>query len=112
MLYLLFFLLGAMVMVHGDDQGLVLPPRIACYQVIIIPCGITVNLPEADRKSLYAECNAYADRLKAAGVRVRVDDRDNYSPGWKFNHWELKVINFQILSLNCVNISCKRSNYK
>lgn len=78
-------------MVHGDDQGLVLPPRIACVQVIVIPCGITVNLPEADRKSLYAECNAYADRLKAAGVRVRVDDRDNYSPGWKFNHWELKV---------------------
>jgi bifunctional glutamyl/prolyl-tRNA synthetase len=84
--------IGAMVMIHGDDQGLVLPPRLACIQVVIIPCGITVNLGEAERKSLIAECQKFADRLAAVGVRVKLDDRDNYSPGWKFNHWELKGV--------------------
>ncbi len=57
-----------------------------------MPCGITVNLKEADRKALYETCREYERELEAAGVRVSGDYRENYSPGWKFNHWELKGV--------------------
>ncbi len=60
-------------------------------QCVIIPCGITAKLGEEDRKSLYAFCEAKEAELRSKGVRVMSDLRDNYSPGWKFNHWELKV---------------------
>jgi hypothetical protein len=60
-------------------------------QIVIVPCGITVRLSDADRKKLYDECKALSDALEAADMRVYVDYRDCYSPGWKFNHWELKV---------------------
>jgi len=84
--------IGVLVMVHADNNGLVLPPKIACLQVVIVPCGVTVNLKEADRKALEDECKAYEEALRGAGVRVKADMRDNYSPGWKFNHWELKGV--------------------
>ena len=61
------------------------------FQVVIVPCGITVNLGEEQRKNLYAKCDELLERLQEKGVRVKGDYRDNYSPGWKFNHWELKV---------------------
>lgn len=83
--------IGAMVMIHGDDQGLVLPPRVAAIQVVIVPCGITASMADADKEALLNECKSYEDRLKKLGLRVKADYRDNYSPGWKFNHWELKV---------------------
>ncbi len=83
--------IGAMVMIHGDDQGLVLPPRVAAIQVVIVPCGVTASLADADKEALLNECKSYEDRLKKLGLRVKADYRDNYSPGWKFNHWELKV---------------------
>jgi len=83
--------IGAMIMVHGDDQGLVLPPRVACIQVVIIPCGKTVNLSEADAAALDEECKSIEQRLVKAGVRAQADFRDNYSPGWKFNFYELRV---------------------
>ena len=60
-------------------------------QVVIVPCGITVNLGEEDRKKLYDRCDVLGKDLEASGIRVKRDYRDNYSPGWKFNHWELKV---------------------
>ena len=60
---------------------------------MIVPCGLTATLPEADKNKLLDKCQELEDRLKAAGVRVKGDYRDNYSPGWKFNHWELKVFN-------------------
>ncbi|XP_042338764.1 bifunctional glutamate/proline--tRNA ligase-like, partial [Plectropomus leopardus] len=82
--------IGVLTMVHGDNMGLVLPPRVACLQVVIIPCGITASLPEQDKDSLMAQCTKYLNRLLDAGIRVKTDLRDNYSPGWKFNHWELK----------------------
>jgi len=88
--------IGAMVMVHSDDQGIVLPPRVACIQVIIIPCGITASLSDADRNSLYDTCKAYETTLIAAGVRAKADLRDNYSPGWKYNHWELKGVPIRV----------------
>ncbi|XP_042340094.1 bifunctional glutamate/proline--tRNA ligase isoform X2 [Plectropomus leopardus] len=84
--------IGVLTMVHGDNMGLVLPPRVACLQVVIIPCGITASLPEQDKDSLMAQCTKYLNRLLDAGIRVKTDLRDNYSPGWKFNHWELKGV--------------------
>uniref|UniRef100_A0A4W6G1R0 Bifunctional glutamate/proline--tRNA ligase n=1 Tax=Lates calcarifer TaxID=8187 RepID=A0A4W6G1R0_LATCA len=84
--------IGVLTMVHGDNMGLVLPPRVACQQVVIIPCGITASLPEAEKEALLAQCSKYLSRLQDAGIRVKTDLRDNYSPGWKFNHWELKGV--------------------
>lgn len=84
--------IGVMTMVHGDNMGLVLPPRVACVQVIVIPCGITNTLSEDDKEALLQKCNQYFKRLLNVDVRARTDLRDNYSPGWKFNHWELKGV--------------------
>ena len=58
---------------------------------MIVPCGITGSMKEADKKALLTSCEELEELLKNAGVRVKGDYRDNYSPGWKFNHWELKV---------------------
>lgn len=87
----IFGCVGVMIMVHADNQGLVLPPRVASIQVVIVPCGVTVNLSEVERGELQVNCDTLEQELKEAGIRVRGDYRDNYSPGWKFNHWELKV---------------------
>ncbi|XP_040407084.1 bifunctional glutamate/proline--tRNA ligase isoform X6 [Cygnus olor] len=84
--------IGVMTMIHGDNMGLVLPPRVACVQVVIIPCGITNSLSEDDKEVLLKKCNEYRKRLLSVNIRVRADLRDNYSPGWKFNHWELKGV--------------------
>ncbi|XP_071435125.1 bifunctional glutamate/proline--tRNA ligase isoform X7 [Pithys albifrons albifrons] len=84
--------IGVMTMIHGDNMGLILPPRVACIQVVIIPCGITNSLSEEDREALLKKCNQYCSRLLSVNIRVRADLRDNYSPGWKFNHWELKGV--------------------
>ncbi|XP_071595793.1 bifunctional glutamate/proline--tRNA ligase isoform X7 [Heliangelus exortis] len=84
--------IGVMTMIHGDNMGLVLPPRVACVQVVIIPCGITNTLSEEDKDALLKKCNEYHKRLLSVNIRVRADLRDNYSPGWKFNHWELKGV--------------------
>ncbi|XP_068433011.1 bifunctional glutamate/proline--tRNA ligase isoform X1 [Clinocottus analis] len=84
--------IGVLTMVHGDNMGLVLPPRVACLQVVIIPCGLTASLPEQEKEAVLAQCTKYKNRLQAVDVRVKADRRDNYSPGWKFNHWELKGV--------------------
>ncbi|KAK5874481.1 hypothetical protein PBY51_019421 [Eleginops maclovinus] len=84
--------IGVLTMVHGDNMGLVLPPKVACLQVVIIPCGLTASLPEQDKEAVLAQCSKYLSKLLDAGVRVKSDLRDNYSPGWKFNHWELKGV--------------------
>lgn len=88
--------IGVMIMVHADDQGLVLPPRVACIQAVIVPCGITATLSESDRTRLQESCEQLETTLKDAGVRCEADFRDNYSPGWKFNHWELKGVPIRI----------------
>ncbi|XP_069464687.1 bifunctional glutamate/proline--tRNA ligase isoform X2 [Ambystoma mexicanum] len=84
--------IGVVTMVHGDNMGLVLPPRVASVQVIVIPCGITNTLSEEDKEALYKKCTEYLNRLRNVNIRARADLRDNYSPGWKFNHWELKGV--------------------
>ena len=73
--------IGVMVMVHADNNGLVLPPRVACLQVVIVPCGLTNNLKDEDRAALYEECKHYEQQLKDSGVRIKADLRENYSPG-------------------------------
>lgn len=80
--------LGVAVMVHGDDKGLVLPPRAAPTQVVILP----ITTKKVDNKELIAYCEELARSLTAKNIRVEVDSRQNYTPGWKFNHWELKGV--------------------
>lgn len=88
--------IGVMIMVHADNQGLVLPPQVASLQVIIVPCGLTVNLSENEKEKLLKMCKNFELELKESGVKVEGDYRDNYSPGWKFNHWELKGVPIRI----------------
>lgn len=83
-------------MIHGDNKGLVLPPNVASVQVIIVPCGITANLSKKDEQELMDKCEALKKELLAADIRARTDLRDNYSPGWKFNHWELKGVPIRV----------------
>ena len=83
--------IGVMVMVHGDNQGLVLPPRVAMIQVVIVPCGITAKTSDAERSKINDACDALARSLDAIGVRAKADLRDGYTPGYKFNDWEQKV---------------------
>lgn len=88
--------IGVMIMVHADNKGLVLPPNVASIQAIIVPCGITVNTKPEESDELFKSCRSLQATLKSANVRVDGDYRDNYSPGWKFNHWELKGVPIRI----------------
>ena len=76
-------LVGAVVMAHGDDRGLRLPPQLAPQQVVIVPI-------HRETEQVMRAAGAIRDELRAAGVRVRLDDRAEYRPGFKFNEWELK----------------------
>jgi len=84
--------IGVMVMVHGDNQGLVLPPRVASIQVIVVPCGITARSTDEDRARINDACDDLAKSLKKAGLRAKADLRDGYTPGYKFNDWEQKGV--------------------
>lgn len=84
--------IGVMVMVHGDDKGLVMPPRVALIQSVVIPCGLTVKSTQEDTDKIHNACKDVAARLKKAGVKSKADMRDNYTPGFKFNHWELRGV--------------------
>lgn len=88
--------IGTMIMVHSDDKGLVLPPRVAGVQAIITPCGLTVNTKEDERKTLLEACGSLLKQLIAADIRAETDFRDHVSPGWKYNHWELKGVPIRI----------------
>jgi len=86
-------IVGALVMVHGDDQGLVLPPKLAPIQVVIVP--IWKNDSERT-EVLKVVARVEAVLCDAVTVRVHVDDRDEYSPGWKFNEWEMRGVPLRI----------------
>ena len=88
--------IGVMIMTHGDDKGLILPPRVASTQVVIIPCGITAKSTEVQKQAIMEACEALEKQLVAADVRAKKDVRDNYTPGWKFNDWELRGIPIRI----------------
>lgn len=81
-------LIGAVIMTHGDDSGLVLPPAVAPIQAVIIPI-------QQFKDGVLDKANELADKLKAAGVRVKVDDSDN-SPGWKFAEYEMRGVPVRI----------------
>ncbi len=78
-------LIGAIIMTHGDERGLKLPPKVAPIQAVILPIA-------AHKGGVMEKCQEIRDQLAAAGIRVRLDDRDNVSAGWKFNEWELKGV--------------------
>jgi prolyl-tRNA synthetase len=84
--------IGVMVMIHSDDRGLVMPPRVSEIQVVIVPVGITAKTTDDERTMLYKEMEGLQEVLKASGVRVLSDLREGYSPGFKFNDWELRGV--------------------
>ena len=85
-------IIGALIMVHGDDQGLVLPPRLAPIQAVIVPIFKT---PEEKAKVMEVADRIFKE-LKAAGIRLKMDDRDNVSSGFKFNDWEMRGVPVRI----------------
>jgi len=80
-------LIGGVIMTHGDDGGLILPPNIAPYQVVMIPIA-----PGASRELVLEKARAIRAELVARGIRVMLDDREAQRPGWKFNEWELRGV--------------------
>ncbi|CAD25165.2 PROLYL tRNA SYNTHETASE [Encephalitozoon cuniculi GB-M1] len=84
--------IGIAAMIHSDNLGLVLPPRVAMTQVVIVPCGITTASSKDDTESLRAYINGVCVQLKNSGVRVHLDDRSNVTAGFKFNHWEIRGV--------------------
>ncbi|MBI2546791.1 proline--tRNA ligase [Candidatus Woesearchaeota archaeon] len=83
-------MLGIMVLMHGDDKGLILPPKVAPVQVVIVPI-----LFDATREKVLREAHSIAKEL-GKHVRVKLDDRTEYNPGWKYNEWEMKGVPLRI----------------
>ncbi len=80
-------LIGGVIMTHGDDGGLILPPRVAPYQVVMVP------IPRGNwKETVLPKAQEIRDALVARGVRVMLDDRDSQTPGWKFNEWEMRGV--------------------
>ena len=85
--------IGGLIMVHGDDQGLVLPPKIAPTQIIIIPI---LGSEAEDNKKALKESKKICQQLIKSGLRVKIDDREEHRPGYKFNYWELRGVPLRI----------------
>src|SRR5687767_2320907 len=84
-------LIGGVIMTHGDDSGLILPPRVAPHQVVIVP------IPRGNwQETVMPKARELQADLVAAGVRVFMDDRDAYTPGWKFAEWEMRGVPLRI----------------
>ncbi len=83
-------LLGALIMVHGDDKGLVLPPKVAPIQAVIVP----IYYNEQDKKRILGEAEKIKEEL--GSIRIEMDTREGYTPGWKFNYWELRGVPLRI----------------
>ncbi len=79
---------GAIVMAHGDDKGLRLPPKMAPYQVVIVP----IFTKDAEKSAVMEAVARLSTALKASGIRVHVDDREGQTPGFKFNDWEMRGV--------------------
>ena len=85
-------LIGAMIMVHGDDQGLVLPPKVAPTQIVIVPIYNT----DEDKKRILEKANEIKQNLDSKQIRTHIDERTEMSPGYKFNDWEMKGVPLRI----------------
>lgn len=83
--------IGAMILFHGDDKGVVIPPRVAPLHVVIVPIMF-----DDSKEKVIAKCHEVAKHLRNAGMIVEVDDRDTYTPGWKFNEHEMKGVCIRI----------------
>ena len=80
--------IGAIIMVHGDDQGLVMPPRLAPTQVVIVPIFKT----DQEKQAVLPVARELKTQLSKANLRVSLDEREGFSPGWKFNEWEMRGV--------------------
>ncbi|MFH0889713.1 MAG: proline--tRNA ligase [Candidatus Aenigmatarchaeota archaeon] len=76
---------GAMIGIHGDDKGLIVPPRVSPIDAVIVPIFF-----EKNAKEVLEKCETIKNSLEKSGLRIKIDLRDSYTPGWKFNYWELK----------------------
>ena len=85
-------LIGGMIMTHGDDKGLVLPPKVAPIQVVIIP----IYYSKDDKENVLQKACQIKDSLSNNDIRVHLDDREQLTPGFKFNDWEMKGIPIRI----------------
>jgi prolyl-tRNA synthetase len=85
-------LIGAMIMVHGDDQGLVLPPKVAPTQIVIVP----IYNNDEDQKRISEKAGEIKQELESKQIRTHIDDRKEMSPGFKFNDWEMKGVPLRI----------------
>ena len=83
---------GAIIMTHGDDQGLILPPRLAPIQVVVIP----IFKSDAEKSLVLETVERVARELRNAGIRFKVDDREEVTPGFKYNDWEMRGIPLRI----------------
>jgi prolyl-tRNA synthetase len=84
--------IGAIIMVHGDDQGLILPPRLAPHQVVIVP----IYRKDEEKTAVMEAAQRLRKALIAADIRVKMDDRDEQTPGFKFNDWEMRGVPLRI----------------
>ena len=85
-------LISAMIMLHADDKGLIIPPKIAPIQAVLIP----IYFKTGESASITTKTQSIADTLTKSGFEVRADFRDQYTPGWKFHEWELKGVPLRI----------------
>ena len=84
--------IGAIIMTHGDDQGLVMPPKLAPIQAVIVP----IYKNDAEKSKVMEVADKVFFELKAAGIRTKMDDREEVTPGFKFNDWELRGVPVRI----------------
>jgi prolyl-tRNA synthetase len=85
-------MVGAVIMTHGDDQGLVLPPKIAPFQAVLIP----IYRKDEEKSQVLPVVEKIKDELLKAGIRLKVDDREEVTPGFKFNDWEMRGVPLRI----------------
>jgi len=85
-------MIGALIMTHGDDKGLIIPPKIAHTHIVIIPIFYNTD----DKKKVMKKVDDIKEKLEKENLKIIVDDRTEYTPGWKFNEWELKGIPLRI----------------
>ena len=85
-------MIGAIIMTHGDDQGLILPPRLAPIQVVVVP----IYKSETEKSLVMAVVERVSAELKEAGFRLKVDSREEITPGFKFNDWEMRGVPLRI----------------